>query len=79
MAKLIAGNKILECRLVIFDKDGTLINQHLSLLELAKARKNSVQKHVGEKTTELWEKIVGIDLKKRKNRPRWTISYSSTP
>lgn len=66
MVKLIAGNKIVKCTLVIFDKDGTLIDQHLSLLELAKARRKSVRRHVGKKTAELWEKIVGIDLKKGK-------------
>jgi len=66
MAKLSAGNKIIECRLVIFDKDGTLIDQHLSILELAKARRNSVQKNVGTRVADLWEKIVGIDLKKEK-------------
>lgn len=66
MARLIAGNKIIECSLVIFDKDGTLIDQHLSLLELAKARRKSVQKNVGEKTTKLWEKIVGVDLRNGK-------------
>lgn len=66
MATLTAGNKAIECRLVIFDKDGTLIDQHLSLLELAKARKNSVRKHAGEKTSNLWERIVGIDLENGK-------------
>lgn len=66
MPKLVAGSKIIECSLVIFDKDGTLINQHLSLLELAKARRNSAQKHVGKRTSELWEKIVGVDLKNEK-------------
>ena len=66
MARLNVGNKVIECNLVIFDKDGTLIDQHLSLLELAKARRKNVQKHVGEKTAELWEKIVGVDLRKEK-------------
>jgi len=66
MVKLIVENKMIECKLAIFDKDGTLINQHLSLLELAKARRNSVQKLVGERTTEFWEKTVGVDLKKEK-------------
>jgi len=63
MAKLIAGTKAIECGLVIFDKDGTLVDQYLTLLELAKARRKNIQKHVGEKTAKLWEKIVGIDLK----------------
>ena len=66
MAKLIAGNKTIECKLVIFDKNGTLVDQHLLLLELAKARKNSVQKYVGKKVTELWEKIVGVNMESGK-------------
>lgn len=62
MAKLNAGNKTIECRLVIFDKNGTLVDQYSLLLELARARKNSVHKYVGEKATDLWEKIVGVDV-----------------
>jgi len=58
MVKLIVENKMIECRLAVFDKDGTLIDQHLSILELAKARRKSVQKLGGEKTTEFWENIV---------------------
>ncbi len=63
MAKLTANNKTIECKLVIFDKDGTLIDQHPLLLELAKARRNSIQMNADEKTAELWEKTVGVDLK----------------
>jgi len=66
MTKLIAGNKTIECRLVIFDKNDTVIDQHLSLIELAGARRNSVKKYVGREATELWEKIVGVDVENRK-------------
>lgn len=66
MAKLVAGDKTIECSLVVFDKDGTLVDQYKSLLELAKARLNSVQKHGGEKVAEHWEKAVGVDLKNGK-------------
>ena len=66
LTKLIAGKKTIECKLIIFDKDGTLIDQHKSLIVLAKARRSSVKKHVGEKTTKLWEKIVGINLRSGK-------------
>lgn len=66
MAKLIAESKTIECELVIFDKNGTLIDQNLLLLELAKARRSCVQKHGGEKTAELWEKTVGVYLKNDK-------------
>ncbi|MBX5328297.1 MAG: HAD family hydrolase [Candidatus Bathyarchaeota archaeon] len=66
MEKLVAGDKIIECKLVIFDKNGTLVNQHLLLLELAKARKNAIEKHGGKTVSELWERIVGVDLKNEK-------------
>jgi phosphoglycolate phosphatase len=66
MAKLVAGNKVVECTLVIFDKNGTLVDQHLLLLELARARKRSVENHAGQKAAELWEKNVGVDLKNGK-------------
>jgi len=52
--------------LVIFDKDGTLVDQHSLLLELAMARMETVQKHVGKKVAAVWGKIVGVDLKKGK-------------
>ncbi|MEM2118049.1 MAG: HAD family hydrolase [Candidatus Bathyarchaeia archaeon] len=66
MVKLVAGNKTIKCELVIFDKNGTLINQHLLLLELAKARKNAIEKHGGKAVSELWEHLVGVDLKSEK-------------
>lgn len=66
MVKLVAGHKIIECMLVIFDKDGTLVDQHSLLLELAMARMETVQKHVGKKVAAVWGKIVGVDLKKGK-------------
>ncbi len=66
MIKLIAGNKTIECNLIIFDKNGTLVDQHSLLLELAKGRLNSIKKYVGKEAVELWERIVGVDLKNDK-------------
>jgi len=66
MAKLIAGTKTIECRLVIFDKNGTLIDQNLLLLDLAKARQKSVKKYGGENTAALWERIVGTNIEQNK-------------
>jgi HAD superfamily hydrolase (TIGR01549 family) len=66
MARLIAADKTIDCKLIIFDKDGTLVDQHMVLLELAKARRKNVRKHVGEEAAELWERIVGVDLKNGK-------------
>jgi phosphoglycolate phosphatase len=66
MPKLVAGNWTIDCKLIIFDKDGTLVDYRLIDLELAKTRKKSVEKIVGKETAELWEKIVGADLKSEK-------------
>jgi len=66
MGRIIVGNKTVECELVIFDKNGTLVSQHLLLLELARARQNSVKKFSRKKIAELWERIVGVDLKRNK-------------
>jgi len=63
MPQLIAGENEIECRVVIFDKDGTLVDQHLLLLELAKARRENVRRVAGEKAAKLWERSVGVDLK----------------
>jgi len=57
------GNRTVDCKLVVFDKDGTLIDSRMVLLELAKARRKSVEKISGKEDAELWERIVGVDLK----------------
>jgi len=61
--ELVAANKAIECRLVIFDKNGTMVDQDILLLELAKARKNAVSKNISEKVAERWEDAVGVDLR----------------
>jgi len=64
LPELSAGNtSIEECELVIFDKDGTLIDQHPLLLQLATTRRNCIREHGGEEIANLWEKIVGVNLK----------------
>ena len=65
MAKLIAGNKPIECELVIFDKDGTLVDYEEVDLELARARKKSVEKIGGNGVADLWARAVGVDLKRK--------------
>ncbi len=66
MTRLIAQDKTITCKVVVFDKDGTLIDSRLVLLELAKARRESVRKNLEEKDAALWEKLVGVDLKSGK-------------
>jgi len=63
MPKIIAGKTEIECRLIIFDRNGTLVDQQHFLLNLAKARFQSLSKIVGVHVAELWEKAVGTDLK----------------
>lgn len=66
MARLIAGNKAVECKLVIFDKDGTLVDYRQVDLELAKARRKSVETIMGKEIADFWERAVGVDLKQNK-------------
>jgi len=62
MVKLVAGNKTIDCKLVVFDKDGTLVDLYRVLFALARARRITVEKYGGGKVAGLWEKTVGVDL-----------------
>lgn len=63
MPKIVAGNAEIECCLIVFDKNGTLVDQELFLLSLAKARLQCLCDKVGQQVADLWEKAVGTDLK----------------
>jgi phosphoglycolate phosphatase len=63
MVELVAGARAVECRLVIFDKNGTLVDQQGVLLALARARRNAINRNSGEKIAEHWEKAVGVNLR----------------
>ncbi|MCL6579949.1 MAG: HAD family hydrolase [Candidatus Bathyarchaeota archaeon] len=63
MPKILAGKTEIECRLIIFDRNGTLVDQQHFLLNLAKARFQSLSKIAGVHVAKLWEKAVGTDLK----------------
>lgn len=66
MPKLIVADRTIDCKLVVFDKDGTLVDSRMILLELARARRKSIEKISGKEEAELWEKIVGVDLRSGK-------------
>jgi phosphoglycolate phosphatase-like HAD superfamily hydrolase len=53
MPKLFVGNRVLDCGVVIFDKDGTLVDYQAVDLELAKARKNSIESLLGKDVANL--------------------------
>jgi phosphoglycolate phosphatase len=59
---LSAGNKEIDCRLVIFDKDGTLVDLYSLVLANAKLRRDRIQKLGGLEIAKLWGKIVGVNL-----------------
>lgn len=66
VAKLVAGDRTIECKVVVFDKDGTLVDARLALLELAKTRRRSMAKIAGEQDAATWEKAVGVNLENGK-------------
>jgi len=78
VAKLIAGHSLIECELVVFDKDGTLVDYREVDLELARARRKSIEKVVGKKCADVWERTVGVDLKKNTMDFRGPLGTLST-
>jgi len=65
MPKLFVGNRILDCRVVIFDKDGTLVDYRAVDLELAKARRKSIESLLGKDVVNLWERAVGANVRSK--------------
>jgi len=63
MPCLLVEGRTVKCGLVIFDKNGTLVDQNMVLLALAKARRSSFKNHAGEDSAALWERLVGVNLK----------------
>jgi len=66
MPTLIAGKKTIECKLVVFDKDGTLIDYREVDFELARARRKTIEQLVGKEAADLWERAVGVNLKENR-------------
>jgi len=62
MAKLVCGTKQINCKLLIFDKDGTIVKQKPVLLYLAKARHASLTHLLGEQVAKKWAEAVGVNL-----------------
>jgi phosphoglycolate phosphatase len=62
MPTLLIGDKKVNCKLLIFDKDGTLVDPKPLLLCLAKARYSSLDRLLGEQVAEKWAEAVGVNL-----------------
>jgi len=65
MPKLFVGNRVLDCEVVIFDKDGTLVDYLAVDLELAYARKNSIESLLGKDVVNLLERAVGANVRSK--------------
>lgn len=62
MPKLLVGDREINCKLLIFDKDGTIVDQRPLLLYLAKARFTSLTQLLDEHVAEEWAKAIGANL-----------------
>jgi phosphoglycolate phosphatase len=62
MPKLLVGDREFNCKLLIFDKDGTIVEQKPVLLCLAKARFSSLTRLLGARVAEKWAEAVGVNL-----------------
>jgi len=62
MPNLLVGNREVNCKLLIFDKDGTIVEQKPVLLYLAKARFSALSHLIGARVAEKWAEAVGVNL-----------------
>jgi phosphoglycolate phosphatase len=78
MPKLQIDKKQIECKLIVFDKDGTLIEQKPVLLALAQARFQSLAKLVSTEVAEEWAKTIGINMRTKEIDYRGPLSFAPT-
>lgn len=78
MSKLIVGSHTIDCKLVIFDKDGTLVDYKAVDRELARIRRKSVEIVAGKDVVEFWERAVGVNMKLHKIDYRGPLGTLST-
>jgi len=62
MPRLLVGDTTVNCELLIFDKDGTIVEQKPILLYLAKARFSSLARLIDGQVAEKWAETVGVNL-----------------
>lgn len=63
MGRLKVLDNLIECRAVVFDKDGTLIDYHLVLESLFRSRLEAFTRFFGKESEKDFAKICGYDLK----------------
>ena len=60
MPRLIAPGLDLNCEGIVFDKDGTLVDQRQVMLALGRERLRAMREIAGPEAAEFWQEIVGF-------------------
>lgn len=74
MQKIIVNGIELECKLVLFDLDGTLVDDTFRSQSLARARMVAVEELAGKEAADRWAELSGVDLKTFEVDPRGPLS-----
>lgn len=61
MPKLSIYGKIIPCSLILFDLDGTLLDDGDRYKNLAEARVKAIKSTIGEEAAERWARISGVN------------------
>ena len=61
MGKIIVNDSVNECKLVLFDLDGTLVDKDYRNMALAKTRYAAIKSMAGDDAAERWAEFSGVD------------------
>ena len=61
MPGIMVNDKMINCKLVLFDLDGTLVDKQYRNMALAKTRYNAMKQLVGIEAADLWAQLSGVD------------------
>ena len=64
MSGIIIHGRRFDCKLLIFDMDGTLIDEGPRFMNLARARAEAMRELLDEEFVEEWARLSGVDLKR---------------
>ena len=61
MPKIVVNDVEIDCKLVLYDLDGTLVDKEFRNITLAKTRYMAIEKVVGREAATRWAKLSGVD------------------
>ncbi len=61
MPRILVGKTLIECKLVLFDLDGTLVDKESRNRSLAKARYKEISRLAGGEAAQRWAELSGVD------------------